>query len=138
MKDELATKIAAMVSELGKLRTSAGTEPSDAQARTMRGICSAQHAQDALHLALGMVLETATPVAAPLVDLMMLCAACLAPLHKDNADRKVTRGDILRRIADASDEEDEATSTLKRLMEVIRGPRVPAPSDSGDDKPGSN
>jgi hypothetical protein len=133
MTDDTAVKIAALVAELGKLRTEIAVEPTDEQALRMRTVCTGKQAADALHLALGVVLETTDNVAAVLVDISLLCAAVLAPLHKDNTDtHKVSRAEVLRRLATSCDASDKLRGTIDTLLELIGAPR---PSES---KPGSN
>lgn len=130
MTDDLAVRIAAMVSELGKLRTQVKAIPTDAQAEVMREVCSPNHARDAMHLALGLVVETTDVVARPLVDVMMQIAGLLAPLHKDSVNRKVSRADVFRMMADLAEREDSARSIVDSLKALL-GPVVPKPPDEG-------
>lgn len=133
MTDDTATKIAALVAELGRLRTEISVEPTEAQAARMRTVCTGKQAADALHMALGVVLETTDNVAGVLVDITLLCAAVLAPLHKDNVNgHKVSRAEVLRRLAVSADSSDKLRNTIDDLLNLIGAPR---PSES---KPGSN
>lgn len=133
MTDDTAVKIAALVAELGKLRTEINVEPTDAQGARMRSLCTGKQAADALHMSLGVLLEATDNVAGSLVDIVLLCSAVLAPLHKNNVNgHKVTRAEVLRLLATSAEASDLVRSKIDDLLDLIGAPR---PSEA---KPGSN
>jgi hypothetical protein len=146
---DVYTKIAALVSELGRLRSSIRTLPTDADTAPIRQLVNAHDAEDALSVVLACVYETAAKPAAPLLAFVETVANMLAVMHKDADKRRVTPAEILRMCADHLD--DKATSRTKATDEIVdlikkalgvdvdvSVVRVPKPGDSGDDKPGSN
>lgn len=136
MTDHQVLKIAAMVSELGKLRVDSKM-PTDEQAAIIRDTCGLQTATDALYLSLGVVLEAALPtadgVARPMLDLALVVASLMAECHRERKVRRVTRGEVLRMIADAADREDATIGRINDGLSALIEAASVKPA-----KPGSN
>jgi hypothetical protein len=142
--NDLALKIAALVSELGKLRNEITEKPNDEHQALMRSVCTGSAAGDAMLLASAVLIETSSSPARHFFDMILFLGKAMTFLHKDAAVREVSTGEVLRMIADTSDRSDaevkRMTNTLKELIDGVKAAvgGVAVVGGSSGSKPGSN
>lgn len=137
MTNDTATKIAALVAELARLRDEVKSLPTDEQRAQMRTICTAEQAGSACMAAMGMLAVAEGNIARELFDVVMLATKALALVHKDADKREVSSSEVLRALADHLDKSEEFINKLKRAFEAI-GVKPPAESEPPPSKPGAN
>jgi hypothetical protein len=143
MTNDLATKMAALTAELGKLAAEHdGTPPGPEQQAIVKQHCTSRDVRSAITICLAMLVETSEKPGLDLSNLAMMVAQSLTLLHKDAGTRRVTAGEVLRYLATVADRQEsgleELLNSLKRALGVKDG--VVQPADGGDapPKPGSN
>lgn len=130
MTDDTVTKIAALVSELGKLFADCDV-PTPQQSALIRTLCSPQHGMSAVRVALGVAVECTDHAAAPLYETILMAAASMAPLHKSGT---MTRAELLRSLADSVEQADKMVARLRELM----GKLTPGRTEDPPSNPGAN
>jgi hypothetical protein len=133
MTDDLALRIAKLVAELGQLRQHVRSIPTNAQVDLMKPMFTAEDAENALSLTLGLLTEVATTPARAMLDSILSISGALSVIHRDARVRRVTRSEVLRMIADLADREDASIDRAEALAERLLAamPKVPKPDDGG-------
>lgn len=147
----LAIQIGAMVSELGKLRSQIDEMPDPVIEDVLAQSCSVVDADHAARLSIAVLLASglkhraADPTALPsaLLDIIEISSTILATIHRDQPERNVSRGEVLRMLADAADRSDArrktANTALDKLLKLLEDGgfdtkvlRVPGPKPDDD------
>lgn len=141
MTEDQATKIAAMVSELGKLRADFKHNPTQAAVQRMRDICRADHAEDACFLALGVMVEASDNPVMALVDITLSCASLLSVFHREADTRRVSRSEVLKALAETAAKLDDGSGDklrdlLAKLRDIIDCASAAKATTGSDDSSG--
>jgi hypothetical protein len=149
MKADLAVKIAAMVSELGKLAAEYDAPPDDDAIDIIADTCTPENAAAAVTLSLSVMMTSGLANLSPdgkrlpvaLLNTIELCANALTLMHTDSKTRRVPASEVLRMVATHL----ERTSGLESVLDAVRSitgnsplVRVPRPDEGGNGKPGAN
>lgn len=158
MTNDTATKIAAMVAELGRLGAELSSEgPSVETQQVIADVCSPENAAVGAHIAVSTLLTSCLRargeldpryLPSALMALLKTIATSLSLLHREAASRKVGIGEVLRVFADQFDREDKVRGGLDALLDeveritgvkpIVVRPPAGSTDGNGGSKPGAN